>query len=33
MAERTEVWLEGIPHVGQTAERSRKVESRCAPPF
>ena len=27
MTERTEVWPRGIPHVGQTAERSRKVES------
>ena len=26
MTERTEVWSRGIPHVGQTAERSRKVE-------
>ncbi len=27
MTERTVVWPRGIPHVGQTAERSRKVES------
>ncbi len=26
MTERTVVWPRGIPHVGQTAERSRKVE-------
>lgn len=27
MTHRTEVWPQGIPHVGQTAERSRKVHS------
>ena len=27
MTHRTEVWPQGMPHVGQTAERSRKVHS------
>jgi acyl dehydratase len=28
MADATEVWPRGMPHVGQTASRSRTVESR-----